>query len=112
MHRWKLARAPMPFWRVVVEAKPNLSARAWPETLECAVVAIYVWARTIEEAEGLAALALEEQGFRSITADAVKHPPVARPRRQPAAVARGPYGFLKHGETPASRARAPNIDLD
>ncbi|HVY84236.1 MAG TPA: hypothetical protein VG943_03825 [Caulobacterales bacterium] len=94
LYRAKLLRPPMPFWRVVVEAKLNRRARAWARNLDGAVTAVFVWARTIEEAEGLAALALDEEGLDTMTADAVKCPPAARPRRSPAAVARTELGFI------------------
>lgn len=94
MFRAGLARPRMPFWRVVVEAKLDRSARKWPQRHAYAVTAVFVWARTIEEAEGLATLALEEEGLKVMTADALKHPPAARPRRYPVAVARNEFGFL------------------
>lgn len=95
--RAKLVRAFMPFWRVVVEARLDRQQRDWPENVESGVAAVFVWARTIEEAEGLAALALEDEGMRAVTADAVKCPPAARPRRVPAAVAKSEIGFVsKH----------------
>lgn len=88
------SRAHMPFWRVVVEAKLNRHARKWPKDMEGAVTAVFVWARTIEEAEGLAALALEVEGLEAMTADAMKCPPASRPRKKPLAVARTELGFL------------------
>ena len=94
LYRSKLVRAPMPFWRVVVEAKLDRRARDWPKRHEAAVVAVYVWARTIEEAEGLATLALEGEGMMAVTADAMKSAPAAAPRREPAAVARSPFGYI------------------
>lgn len=94
LYRVRLLRAPMPFWRVVVEAKLALGARRWPRRAEGAVTAVFVWARTIEEAEALAALALEREGLDAITADAKKSPPSAPPRRRPTAVARTELGFL------------------
>lgn len=98
LHRARLARARMPFWRVVVEAKLDRRAKRWPSHLSGAVGAVFVWARTIEEAEGLAMLAFEEQGLRAVTADAMKCPPAARPRRSPCAVARSAIGFLSRDE--------------
>lgn len=98
LYRWRLARAPMPFWRVVVEAKLDRGARRWPRRFSAAVTAVFVWARTIEEAEALALLALEREGLAGLTADAVKHPPAAAPRREPAAVARGRIGFVARTE--------------
>ena len=94
LYRAKLARAPMPFWRVVVEAKLDRRAKPWPRRLDGVVAAVFVWARTVEEAEGLAALALEEEGLEAVTADAVKCPPSAAPRRAPTAVARSELGFI------------------
>ncbi len=102
LHRYKLARAHMPFWRVVVEAKLDRRTRRWSHRVEGAVAAVFVWARTIEEAEGLAALALEEEGLEAVTADAVKCPPAAMPRRTPMAVARGEFGLLADMEGDAS----------
>jgi len=90
----KLARAHMPFWRVVVEARPDRRARGWPKDVASGVAAVYVWARTIEEAEALATLAMEREGFSLMTADAIKHAPAARPRRSPCAVARGKIGYI------------------
>jgi hypothetical protein len=92
----------MPFWRVVVEAKLDRRTRRWSHRVEGAVAAVFVWARTIEEAEGLAALALEEEGLEAVTADAVKCPPAAMPRRTPMAVARGEFGLLADMEGDAS----------
>lgn len=99
-----LARAHMPFWRVVVEAKLDRTVRRWPRKADTAVTAVYVWARTIEEAEGLAALALEEEGLDAMTADARQCPAAASPRRSPQAVARGGISFLSRtdGETGAN----------
>ena len=94
LYRARVVRPRLPFWRVVVEAKLDRRARAWPTRFEYAVAPVFVWARTIEEAEGLAALALEGEGLEAVTADAKKHPPAAAPRRSPAAVARGELGFL------------------
>ena len=63
----------------------------------------FVWAYTIEEAEGLAALALQEEGLQTITADAKKCSPAAAPKRAPMAVARTDLRFLPRidGETVA-----------
>jgi len=107
LYRAKLLRAPMPFWRVVVEAKLDRRARSWPRHVEGAVAAVFVWARTIEEAEGLAALALDEEGLDAVTADAVKCPPSAAPRRMPAAVARGELGFIPRLRDVARSASPP-----
>lgn len=98
MHRMKLVRAHMPFWRVVVEAKLDRTARRWPEKHDGAVIAVYVWARTIEEAEALASLALQEGGMVTLTADAVKHVPAAAPSRTPKAALRGPVGYMARVE--------------
>ena len=103
MHRAKFARSRMPFWRVVVEAKLDRGVRKWPRKFETAVTAVFVWAYTIEEAEGLAALALQEEGLQAITADAKKCSPSAAPKRAPTAVARTELRFLSRleGETGA-----------
>jgi len=103
LYRAKLARAHMPFWRVVVEARLDRRAKKWPRKFVAAVTCVFVWARTIEEAEGLAVLALEEEGLEALTADAKKTAPAAAPRRTPAAVARSELGFLPRldGETGA-----------
>lgn len=101
LYRAGLARPRMPFWRVVVEAKLDRRARKWPRKFDAAVTAVYVWARTIEEAEGLAALALEAEGLTTLTADAVKCPPAAAPKRQAMAVARSAFGFLARPESEA-----------
>lgn len=98
LYRAKLARAPMPFWRVVVEARLDRRVKRWSRRFESAVTAVFVWARTIEEAEGLAALALAEEGLEAVTTDAKKCAPAAAPRRVSAAVARGEIGFLHHVE--------------
>lgn len=98
LYRSKLARAPMPFWRVVVEAKLDRRVKQWPKRHDAAVVAVYVWARTIEEAEGLAVLAVEADGLKALTADAMKCTPSAAPRKLPAAVARSQFGFLTSAE--------------
>ena len=42
----------------MVEAKLDRRAKVWPERFEAAVAAVFVWARTIEEAEALASLAI------------------------------------------------------
>jgi hypothetical protein len=103
LYRVKLARPHMPFWRVVVEARLDRRAKSWPKRFDTAVAPVYVWARTIEEAEGLAALAVEAEGLEALTCDAKKCAPALAPRREPAAVARGELGFLPRldGETGA-----------
>ena len=103
MHRANLVRGRMPFWRVVVEAKLDRGMRKWPRKFDAAVTAVFVWAYTIEEAEGLAALALQEEGLQAITADAKKCPPAAAPKRVPTAVARTELRLLPRleGETGA-----------
>ncbi|MGD9981451.1 MAG: hypothetical protein AB7H66_13190 [Hyphomonadaceae bacterium] len=103
LYRIKLVRPHMPFWRVVVEARLDRRSKNWPRRFDTAVVAVYVWARTIEEAEALAALAVEQEGLEALTCDAKKCAPAAAPRREPAAVARGELGFLPRldGETGA-----------
>lgn len=89
-----MKRAHMPFWRVVVEGKLDRRLKKWPRKYDAAVIAVYVWARSSEEAEGLAALAVEEEGVTVWTADAVKCAPAAAPQRAPMAVARGEIGFI------------------
>jgi hypothetical protein len=81
----------MPFWRVVVEAK--LGER-WPGKYASVVTAVFVWARTIEEAEGLASLGLEVEDLTVVTADAKQCPPAAAPTRLPSAVSRTELAFL------------------
>lgn len=102
LFRTGLARAPMPFWRVVVEARLDRRVRRWPRRYGSAVTAVFVWARTIEEAEGLASLALAQEGLETLTADARKCPPAAPPKRAPAAVARNELSFLPNLEGEAS----------
>jgi hypothetical protein len=92
--RTHLARMHMPFWRVVCECRPLRMQRSWPSYAEAAVTGVFVWARSSEEAEGLAALALEAEGFVTVTADAKKADPGAHPRKQPAAMARTSFVYL------------------
>lgn len=106
LYRVKLVRPWMPFWRVVVEAKLDRRVKPWPKRHDAAVAAVFVWARTIEEAEGLATLAMQEEGMQVLTADAQKHPPAAAPRREPAAVARSAFGFLSGSEDETSAGGA------
>lgn len=105
MYRLGFARPHMPFWRVVVEAKVQRRSKKWPAGAEAVVAGVFVWARTIEEAEGLASLAIEEEGLEAVTADAVKHPPAAKPSKTPIAAARTELGFLPREES-ETRARA------
>lgn len=107
LYRAKFARAPMPFWRVVVEARLNRSVRKWPRRFESAVTAVFVWAPTSEEAEAIALLALEPEGLDGLTADAVRCPPAARPLRAPGAVARGGLRFLPRIERESGTAGPP-----
>ncbi len=104
-YRVRLVRAPMPFWRVVVEAKLMRGARRWPRGADSAVTAVLVWARTIEEAEALAVLALEQEGLAALTADAKKCPPAAAPRPEAMAVARTELGFLSREPAQARTRR-------
>lgn len=103
-------RAPMPFWRVVVEAKLDRRIRNWSRRHDGAVTAVFVWARTIEEAEGLAQRALEAEGLVSITADAVKCAPAAAPKKVPTAVARSDLGFLTSAEDEEPADGSPHRD--
>lgn len=98
LYRVKLARAHMPFWRVVVEARLDRRARRWPRRVDSVVTAVFVWAHAIEEAEALASLALEAEGLIPITSDALKSAPAAAPRREPGAVARNEFRFLRRYE--------------
>lgn len=100
--RARLARYAMPFWRVVVEVRPMRGRREWPREAEVGVTGVFVWARSAEEAEGLAMLALEEERLGAVTADAKKADPAARPRKRPAAIARTPLRYLPriHGAEP------------
>lgn len=98
MFRAGLARARMPFWRVVVESRLDRRVRAWSKKYDGAVTAVFVWARTIEEAEGLAVLALEDEGLEPITADAMKCAPAAAPKSMPQAMARSDLGFITNVE--------------
>jgi hypothetical protein len=104
LYKIKLARPVMPFWRVVVEAKLDRTARRWPRRYGSAVTAVFVWARTIEEAEGLASLALTREGLVTLTSDAVKCAPAAAPRASPMAVARNELSFLAIEEDAAGAA--------
>lgn len=93
-HRIGAAKMRMPFWRVIVECQPMIKHRGWPVNADLAVTGVFVWARTSEEAEGLAMLALEDEGMAAGTADARKEAPSARPRKQPAALARTGFVYL------------------
>lgn len=111
LHRFGVARPRMPFWRVIVEARLDRRSRRWPAHVDGAVAAVFVWARTIEEAEGLATLALAEEGLDAVTADATRYAPAARPQRTPGAVMRGDLGYLARivgeaGASPPSRRGA------
>lgn len=94
LFRLRLARYAMPFWRVVVEVRPMRGRREWPREADVGVTGVFVWARSSEEAEGLAMLALEEERLGAVTADAKKADPAAQPRKHPAAVARTPLRYL------------------
>ena len=104
MHTWGVVHARMPFWRVVVEARLNRSGHRWPANADGAVVAVFCWARSIEEAEGLASLAVSEFGLNAQTADAKQTPPAASPKRDPCAVARSEIRYLHRvdGEAPSN----------
>jgi hypothetical protein len=106
-HRLRVARARMPFWRVVVEAKLDRAARKWPKRHDAAVTAVFVWAQTLEEAEALASLALEEEGLRMQTADATRCPPCAAPSKTPRAMLRTGLRFLDRVENEPG-ARGPS----
>lgn len=110
--RLGLARESMPFWRVVCEVRPSPSARFWPPRSDVAVTAVFVWANTPEEAEGLAALALEGEALSAITADATRVPPALRPSRLSVAVARGPLAYMPRidGPTPQVAPRRTRLN--
>lgn len=97
--RWlfqrKLLRASMPQWAVVVEATPDRARRPWPVAVESVVVNYTVWARTIEEAEGLAQLAAFEEGLVTVTADAKRIDPCAAPSREPRVVGRTRFAHIE-----------------
>ncbi len=103
LYRWKLIRPAMPQWAVVVEATPDRTRRPWPAEVEGVVVNITVWARTVEEAEGLAQLAVFEEGLSPVTADANSTPPVTAPSREPKAVFRSDFAFFGRIEEDAPR---------
>lgn len=89
LHRLKLLKASMPQWRVVVEARPRLGAPAAAGL----VVGMLVWAHDAEEAEALASLAVEAEGFAPMTADATQVAPQWPPTREAQVVARTEYAF-------------------
>jgi hypothetical protein len=110
LYKVGFARAPMPFWRVVIEARLDRTARRWPRGYGSAVTAVFVWARTVEEAEGLASLAMAREGLVTLTADAVKCPPAAPPKRVPVAVSRNDLAFLARDGDETDAGGAPRRD--
>lgn len=106
-YRLRLARFAMPFWRVIVEVRPMRGRREWPRDVDVGVTGVFVWARSAEEAEGLAMLALEEERLGAVTADAKKTDPAARPRKSPIAFARTPLRYLPRLQDEAPRAQPP-----
>ncbi|MFZ4120491.1 MAG: hypothetical protein ACOYKM_02415 [Caulobacterales bacterium] len=94
MYRAGFARAAMPHWRVVVEAVPDRLRGHWPAEVEGMVVSVFVWARTPEEAEGLAQLAVDAEGLCLITADAARAPPACAPSAEPKVVARTDFAYF------------------
>lgn len=100
LYRWRIVRPPMPQWRVVVEAHPDRSQRAWPPDIDGAICTVLVWAPTVEEAEALAQLAIQAEGLTPSTADAVKFPPSTAPARDAKAMRR--TGFAFYGPLPDS----------
>lgn len=97
--RWlfqrRIVRALMPQWAVVVEATPDRARRNWPPAVESVVVNYTVWARTIEEAEGLAQLAAFEEGLVTVTADAKRIEPCAAPSREPRVIGRTRFAHFE-----------------
>ena len=102
MFRFGFANAQLQLWRVVVEARLDREKRAWPAHLDRAVTAVFVWARAMEEAEALATLALEQEGLKAVTADAVKCTPCVAPSRGPGAAARTPLRYLARLDSEAA----------
>jgi hypothetical protein len=94
LFRWRLVKAAMPQWTVVVEATPDRTRRPWPEEVEGVVLSVMVWARAVEEAEGLAQLAIFEEGLNPITADANPCEPCCAPSLEPQAVWRSRFAFF------------------
>jgi hypothetical protein len=104
LYRFGLVRARMPQWRVVVEAR-SVRLRRTPlgEPIGGIVAGVIVWAEDVEEAEALARLAIEADGFGAMTADAVRIAPQTRPAREACAVARTPYALFS--DDPAAEPR-------
>jgi hypothetical protein len=94
LYRARFIRAAMPQWVVVVEAAPDRTRRPWPNEVEGVVVSVTVWARTIEEAEGLAQLAIFEEGLNPVTADAKSCPPCTLPSREAKAMFRSAFAYF------------------
>jgi hypothetical protein len=103
----RFARARMPFWRVVIEAKLDRGVRKWPKRYDTAVTAVFVWAATLEEAEALASLALEDEGLIMQTADASRCSPCAAPSEAPRAMSRTGLRYLDRVENEPG-ARGPS----
>jgi len=112
LYRVRWLKQTMPQWAVVVEATPDPARRRWPASTEGVVVNFTVWARTIEEAEGLAQLAAFEEGLTTVTADAKRTQATTAPSREPKVVARTAFAFIKKIEDeapnpPMSKERRP-----
>jgi hypothetical protein len=103
LFRWKLARVRMGMWRVVVEATPNVPMRG--RETAAVVTGVWVWANDAEEAEALASLAIESEGFSVLTADASPAPPEAAPLREAGAIARTALSFYDSPPTRGPDAR-------
>ena len=93
LFRLGLARARMPQWRVIVEGRPKPIAGHPQAAAEGAVVSILVWAHEVEEAEGLAQIVVERDGFATLTADAIEVAPQTRPSAAAMVAARSKYLF-------------------
>lgn len=81
------ARPTMPQWRVVVDARVPRRVGSGG----CVVTGLLVWATDPEEAEALARLKVEADGYEPITADAMLAPPCTRPRREAGVVSTDGY---------------------
>lgn len=109
---WRLAyrlgwvRAHLPQWRVVVDARPKAPI-ASPDgsPISGAVCGVIVWAQDPEEAEAIARLCVELEGYDAITADANPIAPQSPPKREPQAVARTGYALYGAETSDTERAR-------
>jgi hypothetical protein len=104
LHRAGVLRAHMPQWRVVVEGRPVRPQRnAQGAAIGGVVVGVIVWAEDVEEAEALARIAVEAEGFGAMTADAVRIAPQTPPSRESRAMARTPFADYPDEAAPEHR---------